>query len=130
MNHTAQAQAAQPHARAVIWIDHLTAKIFSMGITGVTPSVVHAHLDSAHLHHKANSIGSGKVKDDATFLERVTEAVGGCREVLIIGPGAEKGALAEHLQNARPGIVLRQEACDHPSDAEIVAIGRRHFRLD
>jgi hypothetical protein len=75
---TAQVQASQPHSRAVIWIDHLTAKIFAMGLTGVTPSAVHAHLASSHLHHKANTIGSGRVEDDPTFFAQIAKAVEAC----------------------------------------------------
>ncbi len=124
-----QEQESPDHSRAVIWIDHLRAKIFSMGLSGVTPSVVHAHLSSAHLHHKANTIGTGRVQDDPTFLEQVAKAIASCTEVLILGPGTEKTALRHHLQDARPDIVLRAETIDHPSDAEIIALGRRHFRL-
>jgi hypothetical protein len=120
----------QSHSRAVIWIDHLTAKIFGMGLTGVTPSVVHAHLASSHLHHKANAIGSGRVLEDPSFLDQVAKAVEPCSEVLIIGPGTEKTVLLHHLQKVRPQMSLREQACDHPSDAEIVALGRKHFRID
>lgn len=130
MNNSAQAQTSQTHSRAVIWIDHLTAKIFSMGLTGVTPSVVHAHLSSQHLHHKANTIGSGKVQEDPAFLEQAAKAVESCSEVLILGPGTEKTALLHHLQSLRPAMVLHAEAIDHPTDAEIIALGRKHFRLD
>jgi hypothetical protein len=130
MNSSVQAQTGQTHSRAVIWIDHLMAKIFSMGITGVTPSTVHAHLDSSHLHHKANSIGSGHVPEDPVFLPQVAKAIEPCNELLILGPGLEKMALLHYLQAARPGMVLRLEASGHPSDGEIIAIGRKHFRLD
>jgi stalled ribosome rescue protein Dom34 len=126
---TAQVQASQTHSRAVIWIDHLTAKIFTMGLTGVTPSVVHAHLASAHLHHKANTIGSGHVADDPAFLGQIAKAVDTCTEVLILGPGTEKTALMHYLQSTHPQIALRVESSDHPSDAEIIAAGRKHFRL-
>jgi len=126
---TAQVQASQPHSRAVIWIDHLTAKIFAMGLTGVTPSAVHAHLASSHLHHKANTIGSGRVADDPTFLVQVANAVEACTEVLIQGPGMEKTALMRHLQSTHPQIALRVESSDHPTDAEIIAAGGKHFRL-
>jgi len=126
---TAQVQASQPHSRAVIWIDHLTAKIFAMGLTGVTPSAVHAHLASSHLHHKANTIGSGRVADDPTFLAQVAKAVEACTEVLIQGPGIEKTALMHYLQSTHPQIALRVESSDHPTDAEIIAAGRKHFRL-
>jgi hypothetical protein len=130
MKNPVQAQASQTHSRAVVWIDHLTAKIFSMGITGVSPSVVHAHLASSHLHHKANTIGSGHVPENPAFLEQVAKAVASCGEVLILGPGTEKTTLLHHLRSARPAMVLHAEAIDHPSDAEIIALGRKHFRLD
>jgi stalled ribosome rescue protein Dom34 len=112
-----------------VWIDHLTAKIFSMGLTGVTPSTVHAHLSSTHLHHKANTIGAGRVEEDPTFMEQIANAVAACREVLILGPGTEKTILLSYLQRAYPRMVLRLEACDHPTDPEIIALGRKHFRI-
>jgi hypothetical protein len=125
-----QAQAGQTHSRAVVWIDHLTAKIFSIGITGASSRIVHAHLASPHLHHKANTVGSGRVQEDPVFLEQVAQAVASCTEVLILGPGTERTALLHYLQSARPAMMLRAEAIDHPTDAEIIALGRKHFRLD
>lgn len=130
MNSSAQVQASQTHSRAVIWIDHLTAKVFSVGLTGVTPSSVHARLSSPHLHHKANTVGDGRVEEDPSFLEQVAKVVAPCSEVLILGPGTEKTALQHHLQSAYPQMMLRLEACDHPTDPEIIALGRKHFRLD
>jgi hypothetical protein len=49
---------------------------------------------------------------------------------LILRPGSEKTALLHHLQSLYAQMVVRLEACDHPSDAEIIALGRKHFRLD
>lgn len=123
-------QQDQTHHRAVIWIDHLTAKIFSMGITGVSSHVVRAHLTSEHLYHQANSVRSGHVLEDPNFLSQIADAVEACGELLITGPGVEKTALLHYLHNARPGLLVRLEACDHPSDAEIIALGRKHFRLE
>ena len=82
--------ADQLHRRAVVWIDHLTAKIFAMGLVGVSASEVHAHLSSSHLHHHANTVGSGHVKDDPSFLAAITKSVAACDDVLILGPGDEK----------------------------------------
>jgi stalled ribosome rescue protein Dom34 len=118
------------HARAVVWIDHLAAKIFPMGLTGVDSLIVHAHLESSHLHHKANTIGSGRVHDDPSFLKKVDDALQACTEVLIVGPGTEKTALMHHLQASRPTMALRVETSDHPTDGEIIALGKRHFHLD
>lgn len=122
-------QAGQPHRRAVVWIDHLRAKIFGMGVAGVSPSVVHAHLSSSHLHHHANAIGSGHVEQDSAFLAAVAKAVEACDDVLILGPGTEKAALKHCLESARSKITLRVESSDHPSDEEIVAIGRKYFGI-
>ncbi len=87
-------------------------------------------LSSGHLHHKANATGSGHVHDDPAFLKHAVEAVEACSEVLILGPGTEKTALLHLLQSKRPQLQVRMEACDHPTDNEIIDIGRKHFRLD
>ena len=126
---TNAAQADQIHRKAVIWIDHLTAKIFAMGLTGVSASAVHAHLSSSHLHHHANATGSGHVHQDPAFFSAVAKAVEACDDVLILGPGIEKSSLMHHLRSARPEIEIRLEAADHPTDDEIVAIGRKRFGL-
>jgi stalled ribosome rescue protein Dom34 len=121
------------HAHAVVWIDHLTAKIFPMGQAGVGEVVVHAHPSSSHLHHKANSIGSGHAGDDKHFLPAVAEALRFCREVLIVGPGTEKSKLLHYLKDTRKDLSdtqLHAEAADHPTDREIIALGRRRFGLD
>jgi stalled ribosome rescue protein Dom34 len=121
------------HAHAVVWIDHLTAKIFPMGRAGVGEVVVHAHPSSAHLHHKANSIGSGRVEEDRSFLPAVAESLRFCRDILIVGPGIEKAALLQYLQENRKDLDasrLHVEAIDHPTDREIIALGRRRFGLD
>ena len=101
-----------------------------MGLDGVDPAVVQAHLASPHLHHKANSIGPGKVDEDPEFLAKIAESLQASSEVLIVGPGIEKTALFRHLQAQRPELSLRLESSDHPTDNEIIALGRRHFRLD
>ena len=107
MTNATHVHASQTHSRAVVWIDHLTAKIFTMGLTGVTPSAAHAHLASTHLHHKANTIGSGHVADDPAFLMEIAKAVEACTDVLILGPGTEKTALMHYLQSTHPQIALR-----------------------
>ncbi|UFX45743.1 hypothetical protein HAP47_0003205 [Bradyrhizobium sp. 41S5] len=122
--------ALQTHAHAVVWIDHLVAKVFGIGLTGVSATAVHAHLPSQHLHHKANTIGDGRVQADATFLARVGEAVGGCSDLLVIGPGTEKTELMQYLRTVRPDLNLHVEPSDHPTDGEIVALGRKRFHLD
>jgi hypothetical protein len=119
----------QSHAHAVVWIDRLIAKIFSIGVKGVHASTVRAHLSSPHLHHKANTIGSGRIHEDSEYVARVSEALDGCTDLLIIGPGTEKTELMRYLQAVKPEIRLCMEPSDHPTDGEIVALGRKHFRF-
>lgn len=121
------------HAHAVVWIDHLTAKVFPMGRTGTGEVVVHAHPSSRHLHHKANTIGSGHAAQDPHFLPQVAESLRFCRDVLIVGPGTEKAALLHYLQAHRKDLSathLHVEPSDHPTDREIIALGRSRFGLD
>lgn len=129
MSSTATRKTGTTHAHAVVWIDHLTAKIFGMGLTGVDTIVVPAHLASSHLHHKANSVGAGKVESDPAFLVTVGQALQNCTNVLIVGPGNEKVELLHHLRDTRPEIILRVEASDHPTDKEIIARGKEFFGL-
>ena len=121
------------HAHAVVWIDHLIAKIFPMGLAGVGEVVVHAHPSSTHLHHKANTIGSGRADEDKSFLPAVAASLRFCHDILIVGPGTEKAALLHYLQENRKALAataLHAEASDHPTDREIIALGRRRFGLD
>ena len=120
------------HNHAVVWVDHRVAKIFYLGLEAVDERTIDANLATPHLHHKSNTIGSGKVEDDPTFFPRIDEALEHCEAVLVVGPGSEKTLLLKHLKESRRAAVdrdLRAEPCDHPTDREIVALGRRHFHL-
>jgi hypothetical protein len=117
---------------AVVWIDHCIAKIFFLGLDGVDAQSVQAYLPTGHLHHKANVIGDGRSRDDPTFLRRVDEALRGSESILIVGPGTAKTSLLESLIEDQVPIEQRCiyiKPCDHPTDREIIAMGRRHFHL-
>jgi hypothetical protein len=117
---------------AVVWVDHRVAKVFYLGLEAVDERAIYSDLATPHLHHKANTIGSGKVEDDPTFFPRIDEALEQCEAVLIVGPGNEKTLLQKHLKASRrfpEDRDLRTKPCDHPTDREIVAPGRRHFHL-
>jgi hypothetical protein len=120
------------HNHAVVWIDHRIAKVFFLGLEAADALTIHADLQTDHLHHKANTIGSGKAHDDPTFFPRLDEALQHSEAVLILGPGIEKALLLKYLKQGlcspRPRD-LRAATCDHPTDREIIALGRRHFRL-
>jgi hypothetical protein len=119
------------HFYAIVWIDHSRAKVFHVGLSGENEIVLHPHLPTRHLHHKANSIGSGHVGLDKEFFAQVMNAVSDAGEILIIGPASAKTELARYLRDKHPQIadrVVAVEAVDHPSDPEIVAYRARRYR--
>lgn len=120
------------HNHAVVWIDHRVAKVFYLGLETSDERTIRADLATEHLHHKANTIGTGKALEDPTFFPRIGEALQSSEAILIVGPGNEKTLLLNYLEERRhfvKGRKLRAEACDHPTDREIIALGRRHFHL-
>jgi stalled ribosome rescue protein Dom34 len=120
------------HFHAVVWIDHREARLFHIGLTGDDEVTLHPHLPTKHLHHKANSIGSGHAAPDKEFLGHVADALGDAGEILILGPASAKTELAKFLHDHHPKIAARiaaVEAADHPTDRQIVAYAKQHFRM-
>jgi stalled ribosome rescue protein Dom34 len=120
------------HFHAVVWIDHSQAKIFHIGLTGTDEVTLHPHLPTLHLHHKANSIGSGHAAPDENFFAEVTKTLSDAGEILIIGPASAKTELAKYLREQHPAVdkrVVAVESADHPTDREIVAYAKRHFKM-
>jgi stalled ribosome rescue protein Dom34 len=119
------------HYHAIVWIDHREAKIFHINATEVDRLVVHPHDPTKHLHHKANSIGSGNAPLDHEFFESVADAISDAKEILITGPSSAKSELVAHITHHHPELarrILGVETIDHPSDGALIAIARIHFK--
>jgi stalled ribosome rescue protein Dom34 len=115
---------------AVIWIDHREARVFHFSPTEVERLVLHPDNPTRHIHHKANSIGSGHAAADQEFLHAVTESVADAGLVLIAGPANAKTQLVEHISAHDPGVakaIAGVETVDHPSDAQLVAHARKYL---
>lgn len=120
------------HFHAIVWLDHSEAKIFHLGLTGADEVTLHPHLPTRHLHHKANAIGSGHATTDKHFLEEVASALADAGEILIIGPAGAKTELAHYLKDKHPALgkrIVAVEAADHPSDRQIIAYAKQHFKM-
>ena len=118
------------HFRAIVWIDHSQAKVFHVGLTGEDEVTLHPLMPTRHLHHKANSIGSGHVGFDKEFLAQVMNAISDAGEILIIGPASGKTEFAKYLREQHAAIadrIVAVEAADHPSDREIVAYAKKYL---
>jgi hypothetical protein len=121
------------HFHAVVWIDHREARVFHFNVAEVDRLVLHPDNPTRHLHHKANTIGSGHAAEDHAFLQSVTEAVADAGAVLITGPANAKTELVKHIGQHAPALKARiagVETVDHPSDRELVAHARKYFKFD
>ena len=121
------------HYHAVVWIDHREARIFHLSANEVDSLVIHPDHPTRHLHHKANSIGSGHAEEDHDFLKRVAGAVLDAGAILLTGPGNEKTELIKHIRQHNPGLIAKivaVETVDHPSDRQLVDHARRYFKAD
>jgi stalled ribosome rescue protein Dom34 len=115
---------------AVIWIDHKEAHVMFLSEDASEAEIIKSKSTHAHLHHKANEIGSGKVALDSKYLYSVIQAVKESKEILILGPGSAKLELIKHAHQHDAKLaekIVGVETVDHPSDKEILAHARKFF---
>ncbi len=121
------------HFHFLVWIDHQLAKVISFNADSADSSIVHSTHGKQHLHHKVNAGDSGHVAVDSEYLEHVALALKNAGAILITGPASAKRELMTHIERAHPEIAKRVsgvETVDHPTDGELVSMGRRFFRAD
>ena len=115
---------------AVVWIDHHEARIFHFDRDAVEKLVIRPDNPTQHIHHKANTIGSGHASTSHDYLHTVAQSVADAGAILITGPANAKTELMKHLQEHDPKIakvVAGVETVDHPSDGQLVALARKYF---
>ena len=121
------------HYHAVVWIDHHEARVFHFNRNDVERLVIRPDNPTQHIHHKANTIGSGHAAEDQDFLHRVAGALAAAQSILITGPANAKTEFVKHIHRHEPRLVARiagVESVDHPSDKELVALARKYFKDD
>jgi hypothetical protein len=121
----------QHHYHAVVWIDHHEARVFHFSPTDIDRLTLRPDHPTRHIHHKANSMGSGNAAVDHDFLQAVAEAIADAGEVLITGPANAKTELVKHIQQRDPKVmptIVGVETVDHPSDGQLVAYARKYFK--
>jgi stalled ribosome rescue protein Dom34 len=121
----------QSHYHAVIWIDHHEARIFHFTPTDVEKLTLHPDRPTKHIHHKANSMGSGHAAADHDYLQAVAEAVADARAVLITGPANAKTELLKHIRERDPKVadtIVGVETVDHPSDGQLIVHAKKYFK--
>ena len=115
----------------MVWIDHHEARVFHFSPTEAERLVLRPDHPTRHIHHKANTIGSGHVSADHDFLHAVAASIADAGAVLIAGPANAKTELVKHIQQHDPrlmNLIVGVETVDHPSDAQLVAHARKYFK--
>jgi len=90
------------HYHTAIWIDHREARVFHFGLTDIETLVLYPDNPTRHIHHKANSIGSGHASTSPDYLRAVAESVSNAGSVLITGPRQCKDRTGRIHPPARP----------------------------
>ena len=121
------------HFHAVVWIDHREARVFHFNPTDAEKLVLRPEHPVKHIHHKANSIGSGHAAADHEFLQAVAQSIADAGAVLITGPAGAKTELVKHISQHDPQlmkIIVGIETVDHPSDGQLLAHARHYFATE
>jgi stalled ribosome rescue protein Dom34 len=121
------------HFHAVVWIDHHEARVVHFSATDVERLVLHSDHPTRHIHHKANSVGSGHAAEDHDFFRAVAQSIADAGAVLITGPADAKIELNKYIsQHDRKlmKLIVGVETVDHPSDAQLVAYAKQYFRTE
>ena len=121
------------HYHAVVWIDHKEARVFHFGRHEAEKMVIHPDKPTRHIHHKANTVGSGHAHASHDYLHEVAQAISDAGAVLITGPSNAKTELIKHIaeHDAKLMKIIRGvESSDHPSDGQLLAHARKYFDAD
>jgi stalled ribosome rescue protein Dom34 len=120
------------HYHSIVWIDHHKAVVWNFTDDAQTKSVVKAHDQHEHTHIRKSPHGGHKTPDDLEFFDDVAKVLGGVREILIIGPAQAKEEFAAFLRKTYPQVssaVVAVDSADHPTDPELLAYARKHFKV-
>ena len=112
-----------PSSRAVVWIDHQSAKLLKLGETHPLGRTIRAHPHATAQH------GSG-VRTSHEFYADVCDALGVAGEVLVAGAHtalADFRHYAEKHRSHTAALIVAYVVVDHPSDNQLVALARQHF---
>lgn len=116
-------------ANYVVWLDSAEAKIFELHPEQVeAKSLVRREIR----HHNGVEKQQNNHKNAEKFFHEVAGAVSGAHEILLVGPGEAKVHFQSHLQrHHHPGIgekIVGVETIDHPTDGQIIALGKKFFK--
>ncbi len=118
--------------RAAVWLDHHEARIFHVDLDSFDERTVRAPAHHIHRHPKGPAEGHAHPDDERHFFDAVAKALATAGEVLLMGPSTAKTQFLAYLRDHAPNLaskVTGVETDDHPTDAQLVAHVKSHFRI-
>ena len=112
----------------ILFIDSDHAKLFKLGIDKVETE----NLKRTEIHHHTASDKDKLHKDGGHFFNDVASKLKGMKEILLVGPGLAKNHFKTHLEKHHHAELAKHivglETVDHPTDNQIIAVGRKFFK--
>ncbi len=120
------------HHHSIVWIDHHKAVVWNFTDDAQAKTVVKAHDQHEHTHLRKSPHGGHKTPEDMVFFDDVAKTLAGVTEILVIGPAQAKDEFVAHLRKKHADIgskIVAVESADHPTDPELLAYARKHFKV-
>lgn len=110
----------------IVWIDSKSARVFELAGEDVRHHVHHREEPEQHINPHTPRAG----RYEERFFHAVAGRLSAQSALLILGPGVAKEQFVHYLRShyaAIARVIVGVETADHPSDAQIVALGRKRF---
>jgi stalled ribosome rescue protein Dom34 len=117
---------------AAVWLDHHEARVFHLSLDGSDEATVHAPHHHVHRHPKGPTAEHNHPDDLHHFFRDLAQALQGAQEILVGGPSTAKTQFMAYVHEhdlALERRIVKVETIDHPTDAQLVAHAREHFKL-
>jgi stalled ribosome rescue protein Dom34 len=108
---------------AVAWIDHHNAQVLQIDAEQVVGQKVKEHVHYTRQH-------GSSVRSEHEFFGEVCDSLAGIESVLVTGSHTAQADFRHYVEKHRPTVATQikgWETVDHPTEAEIVKIGREFF---
>jgi stalled ribosome rescue protein Dom34 len=124
---------------AVVWIDHLEARVFHVQREtvghpqpeAIDETTILSPQHAIHRHPKGRGEAKEHPDDAKRFFREVARSLDGADAVLIVGPSSAKVEFLRYVQDTDRTLqakVVGIETVDHPTDRQIVDYARRYFK--
>lgn len=111
-----------PVAHAVLWLDHRLAELHPLDAAARSRRL-HVRSHPTVQHH-------ADVRDQHEFFAAVCDALEDVAQALLAGGHQATADFMRYVRKHRPAVEGRIAGCeivDHPSERELLALGRSHF---